>query len=433
MRLFHRFALAIVPVSLAACSGSGGGSSVSGTPVVTATSGSPSTFVRPKLVFKEPVKSHHKAKGSKYLSAGAEGVTVTLISSAVGLSNLSATTDLTAPGVCVNNTCTVYGPPIPPGSDTLSVTEYAEKPTGNPLAEPSNAHAVATSSSTAAPAQNNPAPTILAGQDNNISVTLYGVPAIFAFIVDQYFGSGGRALSQDFGLFNVAVEDYLGNSISGEYSEPVTISDSDTSLYGTSLSLNNGSTTAATETLNSSTDLGNLVLAYGGQAEVAPTISATAGGVPIGSSAPNHIYITLHAIVVTPGSSYSAETQTPGEIDLFAESGPGSTAAVTLSEIGWSNSPYNQTFSYTAGTCSPGTPATTYDLTTADDLTFTDTAPAGAAPGNCTITFTDFPNGQGVTETLAYTEPTNAVNAKTRHGALRLLTPTGSRRADLNR
>jgi len=378
--------------------------------------------VRPKITFKEPVKARHGvirgkgAKGSKYLSAGADGVTVTLISSAAGLSNISATTDLKAPGVCVNSTCTIYGPPIPPGMDTLGVTEYAEEPTGDPLAEPGGAHAVATSSSTATPAQSNPSFTIVAGEDNQISITLYGVPSVLTAGVRLTLElHAGLGYSDELGLLSdVGVADYLGNSITGEYSEPVTITDSDTAAYATSLSLDGPSSAAATETLNSSTDLGNLVAYYGGLAEVDPTITVTAAGGAVTSGPTKPFHINLNPIVVTPGSSYAAETQTTDEIDLFAESGTGSTAAVTLSEHGWSDSPWNQTFSYTAGMCSVGTPAATYVLTSTDNLTFTDTAPASAAPGICPVTFTDFIGGQSVTETLTYTETTIGVNKKNR-------------------
>jgi len=412
--LLRHVALVIVLVSLAACSGGGGGgsSSAPGTPVVTPTSGSQSNFVRPKITFKEPVKSRHGvkgAKGGKYLSAGAKGITVTLISSAAGLSGLSATSDLTAPGTCSNGTCTIYGPAIPPGMDTLGVTEYAEVPTGSPLAEPNGAHAVATSSSTASPSQSNPSFTIVAGQDNQISVTLYGVPAVLTIPNNQINFRADVYIDQE--ALSVGVEDYLDNSISGEYSEPITVTDSDTVYYGTQLFLQGSNQGVSTVTLNSSTDRGKLAAYYYGQAEAPPTVTATAsGGITSGPATP--FVISFNPIVITPVSGYSAETQTKDEIDLFAESGTGSTAAVTLSELGWTDYPFDQKFSYTSGTCSVGTPGATYGLTTADNLTFTDTAPASAAPGICPVTFTDFTGGNSVTETLTYTETTIGVNKK---------------------
>lgn len=409
--MFRRFAFAIALVPLAACSGGGGGSSAPGTPTVTPTGGPQSNYVRPQITFKEPSKLHPKGKGKggKYISASAEGVTVTLVSSTAGLSGISASTDLTSPGVCTAGTCTITGPPIPPGSDVLDVKLYDAPPTPSVGGtEPVGANILAQSTSSATPTQIDQSFTITAGTTNTVNITLYGVPALLPI------SNGASTFTANTtGSANVplTVEDHSGNVISGEFSGPVTVTDSDTGTQGTSLSLNAGGSTAATETLNFPGDVSLLVAEYGGLAEVAPTITATAaGGVTSGASTPFNI--TLNPIVVSPLAGYGAETQTADGIDLFAESGTGSTAAVTVSELGWSNSPFNKTFGDTPGMCSVGTPTATYTLTTTDSLTFTDTAPASAAPGICPVAFTDFSGGQSVTETLTYTETVIGVNKK---------------------
>jgi hypothetical protein len=315
--------------------------------------------------------------------------------------------------------CTVQGPPIPPGSDTLDVGLYYELPMNG--AEPMGAHLLAQSTSTASPAVTDQPVTINAGQDNSVSILLYGVPAILPVTVPLVRVRPAVAVLNTFTANSpnttgvavpLAVEDFGTNTITGQFSAPVTVTDSDSGTLGTALSLNAGTTTAASETLNSSTDLGNLVAVYGGLAEVAPTITATApGGITSGLTKPFTIGLLPITIAETPGPS----TQTAEEIDLFAPTGTGSSASFMVSEDGWSNPPYNNTFMVgSTGTCNPGTQAATYSLTTTDSLTFTDTAPASPANGSCTVPVTDFTGGQTATETLTYTTTSIVINKKNR-------------------
>jgi len=362
-----------------------------------------------------PKKAHSLHKGPKYVSASAKGVTITLTASTAGLSGISGTTDLTAPGVCVNNVCTVEGPPIPPGNDTLDVGLYFEEPTGSPAAEPAGAHLLAQSTSTATPAVSDQPVTITAGADNQVSILLYGVPAILtitngvsSFTADSMSHStdaAGEAVP-------LAVEDYGGNPITGQFSAPVTVTDSDTAQYQTALAFSTGGTPGGTQTLNSAADVANLVAVYGGLAEAPPTITATApGGITSGAATPFNILLNTIVIAEAPGPS----TQTSDEIDLFAPTGTGSTANFVVSEAGWSDSPYNKTFTVgSVGTCTTGTQAATYSLSTADNLTFTDTAPAAPANGVCTVPVTDFTNGQSATEELTYTTTSIIIDKKNR-------------------
>jgi hypothetical protein len=309
--------------------------------------------------------------------------------------------------------CTVQGPPIPPGSDTLDVGLYFELPVGG--AEPMGAHLLAQSTSTASPAVTDQPVTINAGQDNSVTILLYGVPAILSI------GTSATSFTADSMLHStdsaglpvpLTVEDYGTNIITGQYSAPVTVMDSDSAQYQTALAFSSGGTPAATQTLNSSADVANLVAVYGGLAEAPPTFTATApGGITSGATTPFSVLLNSIVIAEAPGPS----TQTLDEIDLFAPTGTGSTANFVVSEAGWSDSPYLKGFTVgSTGTCNPGTQAATYSLTTSDSLTFTDTAPASPANGSCTVPVTDFTGGQTATETLTYTTTSIIINKKNR-------------------
>jgi hypothetical protein len=85
-----------------------------------------------------------------------------------------------------------------------------------------------------------------------------------------------------------------------------------------------------------------------------------------------------------------------------------------VSEAGYSDASYGGTFTFMPITpCAAGSADTVYSLTTADNLTFTDSAPTSntPAPGSCTGTFGDTLS-QTTTETFTYTTTVIGINKK---------------------
>jgi hypothetical protein len=413
-RLASAVALAFV---LAGCGGSSGGSApVPASPAHTSSPGpseaAPTGYVTPKFSFAAPAglggaSAVTGGAHPAYISPASQGVTITLVSSSVGLSGVSASTDLTAPGVCNGTSCTVNGPPVPPGTDVFQVVIYDRPPTGTPPTEPAGANILSQSSSSATPNVPNPTVNILPAQNNNVVIPVFGVPAILALVGPPALAANHPATE----IIPTNFQDHSGKPIAGQYAVPITVTDSDTGTQGTTLTLTGAMPGTQSVTINSSNDAGNLSVAYGGLAELQPTFTATAAGATPGTAS---VGITLQPIVLSsaPGPS----TSTPNEIDLFAASGPGSSASFTAGELGWSNAPYSRTFTWIPEPCQSGAAPLVYSLTSADGLTFTDTAPAAPAAGYCTVQVNDFAGGQNAIETLTYTSGTFVINnRKVRH------------------
>jgi hypothetical protein len=291
----------------------------------------------------------------------------------------TATTNISA-GSCSAG-CTVNGPAVPPGSDAFSVTTFdATDAAGNQIAK-------------------TPAPqtfTVTAGVANGpFAIALEGIPASFTFAAIAG-GTAGTASSQ---TLSIAVLDADGNTISGTYANPVTLSDNDATgdlVNGTSLKVGAGAA-AASVTLTSSADAAAVTLAYGGLALASPSLVLSATGATASSQT---FTVALQPIVVTPAST-----------NLYARSGTGSSGSFAVSEAGWSNAPYNKTFTLGTPTCSTGTAAATFTLATADHLTWTDTAPASPAAGDCTVPIADFTgSGHSGSVTLTFTTGSFTVN-----------------------
>jgi hypothetical protein len=291
----------------------------------------------------------------------------------------TATTNISA-GSCSAG-CTVNGPAVPPGTDAFSVTTFdGTNATGKQIAK-------------------TPAPqafTVTAGTANGpFTITLDGIPASFtlAAITGE---TAGTTSSQ---TLSIAVLDADGNTISGTYANPVTLSDNDASgdlVNGTSLKVGAGAA-AASVTLLGSADAAAVTLAYGGLALASPTLTLSATGATANSRT---FTIALQPIVVTPASE-----------NLYAPSGTASSGSFAVSEVGWSNAPYNKTFTLGAATCSTGTAAATFTLATTDHLTWTDTAPASPAAGTCTIPIADFTgSGHSGSVTLTFTTGSFTIN-----------------------
>lgn len=367
----RRVVAVVCALMLAACAGRG--VAPSGLPTVAASPTPPQssgpTLVRESFTFLPPPPvSTNAAHHPLYVTADIASVQITLDSvngSAPTTGGpLSVTTNLTI----TSCPCVVYGPGVPPGSDTFTLTAYDEpNATGNLIATAS------------------PTYTIASGQANNENVTLNGVPAAVSLVAPN--ATAGTAFRGPASI-SVTVEDGDGNTILGTYATPVSITDSDTS--GASSITTSGSDNPQPGELLSSSD--TATLGYNGLAIAPVTIAARAKTASTAASfAP-----ALQPITIT-----TPDLQNPGfaGVDLYATSGTGSTGTFSASEIGWTNAPYNQSFAATtASGCN-----NVATVAPASGTSFTATVAGAPTPGTCALTLADGA-GQSQALTLAYTQ-----------------------------
>jgi hypothetical protein len=319
------------------------------------------------------------ARRPQYVGAGAKSVTITLnaVNNQPPPAGLASTvTGNLTPPCGPPSGCTVSGPLVPPGNDTFTITTY-DGANGSGLA-------IALSTQTVQ---------IATGTQNSVNVTLAGIPKYLA-IPTTLTASAGTAFAQPQTL-TVLVSDADGNAITGNYATPVTVTDSDTTgASGTLLSVNGG-TPARTVQLRSSTD--SLTLSYGGLA-IGPA-SITAG-------APNSADAVMMFSPALQSISYTGPLVNGApEVDLYAPSGTGSSANVSLDETGWSNEPYSRVFSATV----PSSCAGIAGISPGSGTSFTITAAAAPVVGNCTITFADGA-GQSQSVLVTYTSTSFGVH-----------------------
>jgi hypothetical protein len=230
--------------------------------------------------------------------------------------------------------------------------------------------------------------TVSAGKTRALKFVLQGIPAIVDVDPPSAMAGTPFAHPQPVGL---NVEDADGNTILGTYAAPVMLTDGDTS----------GATTLATQgddappplTLKSSSDAATL--AYTGLAIAPATIAGSVAKEPKSGGAP--FAPVLQPIVVT-----TSDTMNPNfvGIDLYEPAGAdeGTTGTLVLSEVGWSNAPYNKSF-----TASPESLCALLATTTpSTGAVFTVNAVSSPAVRSCTLALSDGA-GQSVTALIEYT------------------------------
>ena len=247
------------------------------------------------------------------------------------------------------------------GSYTASVSLYDKAPVGGSI--PAGAKLLSTLSN---------APfTIARGKPNIVGLDLAGVPASFSFI-DVPLATAGTAFPTP-QHFTVIAKDAGGFVIVGTYQNAITLSDGDTSGATSIATL--GADNPGGGKLLSSSDVATI--AYTGLAIAPVTITASASGASNGTAtfAP-----TLQPIVVTTNNTIN-----PGfvGVDLYATTGAGSTKNFTVSEIGWTNAPFNKSIGV-SGSCS-----STASVSPASGTSFTATAGGTVTVGTCTDTLSD--------------------------------------------
>lgn len=370
----------LLAFSLAGCGGSG-----STPPSQNPTQPAPYTGQLAPTAFtiRVPSSTQSAKRKPQYVGAGVKSVTITLntVNGAAPPAGLTTTVSSNVSLPCAP--CSVNGPSAPPGTDMFTLTTYdATGGSGN---------AISTGS---------PSLTITAGTANNNTVTLDGIPKSFAF-GPMPGGAAGTAFTSP-QAFTLTVKDADGNAITGTYSAPITLKDSDTtnSSQGTSISLNG---TAGTTGVLSTASTDTFALNYGGLAIAPAVLTASDTGATNGTAtfAP-----TVQPIIFAcvPVSSCSSKTN---EIDFYAASGTGSTFTWNAHETGWTNAPYNRAIIATSASgCS--TIATT--ATTGTINAFISSVASTPAVGTCTLTLSDFAGGQALPITETYTTSGFGVN-----------------------
>jgi hypothetical protein len=374
-------------IALTSCSDGAGGmgpSATAGAPTaLTAAAPQKKHLVKLVVRFVLPRRRHVRGRVyPKYISPSSESIAISLNtvnggSPPAGLVT-QVITNLTFSGAkpaCSGKptTCTASGPSVPPGTDNLSLVIYDRQQTvtrcpcvGNVLSEDTQNF------------------TITPGQTNSLVATLQGVPASFSFGGTLGSGTGGTAFSNR--AVTVNVYDADANLISGTYANPVTVTDGESDGFGaTNLAVNGGSK-ASSVIVDAASDA--VDLNYSGLA-IAPvnfSVSAT------GATTFNQTFSTSNvdpSSICAAGADICATAPTNPTVNLYAASGPGSAATLTVTQNGWTN------YSHDAGESNTCSPYATLALTTSTSSNggkgsiYTATALSTATTaGSCTITFT---------------------------------------------
>lgn len=336
-------------LALAACAGGNSGGNVSNIPAALESPKSTAQLVSTSFSVNTGKLGTSGAKRlPRYIGAGAQSVIITLNAVNGAAPPAGLTPSIISSIVSSNCPCTVNGPFVPPGNDsfTFSTTD-GPNGTGNAIATFAAAFVINVGSA----------------NSGNI-VTLAGVPKSFSFgtvpnaLVGSAFGS-----AQSLAL---TVQDADGNTISGTYANPVTVTTTDT--VASQLVIDGAAAASSVQLVSSSSAL---ALTYNGTAIAPSTISASATG----ATGANTIFAPILGSIVYSGPTLSNNP----EIDLYATSGTGSSANFTVSEVGTANS-----FTGTTTGCSGiGT------LSGSPGHAFSFTAAASPVAGSCTIRISD--------------------------------------------
>ena len=423
----------IAMMALAGCGGGGGGTTSvpNPNPPAQATSAPQGNLVTPQFTLRIPTRTNSKGRSPQYVSSATLSVKITLTADSAGITPGSitgnpATTDVSA-GSCSSG-CTVNGPPTPPGTDSFTIVTYdATGATGHAI----NA------------AQLNGV-TINAGQSNTQSVTLGGIPASLAIsnvpTGAAAFSAGHQASPQTTAI-SVIATDAHGDTIPTSQSPSVfyvdatgapltiTVSDPDTHLHGSCVVATGSSTcvtgAATSVTITSPDD--TRILSYDGLAENPVTLTASATGVTSGTAGfqPKLSAPVFNSSQATPAGV--ALTASP-EIDLFAPSGVGSTGTEAFTEVGWTETPYNNALTVGAGGACTGNAAALSDIasvsaggnSTSTGTPITATVASGAGlpkTGSCPATVSDglTLNSTEASATLTVTYTSTGITAQSKH------------------
>jgi hypothetical protein len=328
-----KYAIACALLALTACSGGGSGA------VPNPNSGSgPQSVGNATLTLTFPVGPTSKSTGRKpqYVSPNSAKVVVTIntVNGNAPAADVTPNPQTIALSTAVGGNCAVSG-----GIETCTLTVLA--PAGSVsytiAIEDASGNVLSTSTQTF---------TINLGQDNNsLSIVLQGVATavtIAPMTMDANTPISSAALT-------VTATDASGATItgSGNFANQILLTDSDTS-GATSLQVNSG-LTGTTVAVNSVTDV--VKLSYSGLAIPGFTITASAApGLPAITG--SQTFTPVLNPITFGGTDVAIDSAATGglvtdpnwnqETLFFAGIGP--TETFTAAELGWSNSPFNQSF-----------------------------------------------------------------------------------------
>ncbi|MGP6192420.1 MAG: hypothetical protein ACLPSH_20700 [Vulcanimicrobiaceae bacterium] len=366
---------------ISACSGGSPSSTAGGLPNVgtpgSGASSPASASTTARFTITVPAASASATASTRkpaYVSTATQSVVITLTSvngtAYTGSSATIASNLTTSNPNCSGSplTCTVAAPAVP-GSDTFLVSTYDALQTSTAPSSPAgNLLSTATLSVT-----------VSANIANTVTtpLVLSGVPASIA-LSSLPAATAGTSLAAT--AFIVAVRDAGGNTIVGPYTNPVTLSDSDTS--GASTIATSGSDSPSPGQLLSSSDVAKI--AYSGLAIPPATIAAASSGAT-GASA-----------TFAPTLNPIGPSTLGGGVPVN-ELGATTPATFTASEVGWSD--HGQSFAASLSGCS-----SLATVSPASGTTFTAALVANPTAGSCSLTLRDGV-GQSLAIPLGYATP----------------------------
>ncbi|HEV2738618.1 MAG TPA: hypothetical protein VGU66_08575 [Candidatus Elarobacter sp.] len=356
-----------------------------------------------------PKTGSSNSRDPQYVDAtNSKSVSITLVSTngvATTVTNPTVTTNITPP--C---SCTVPGPPSPPGTDRYTVTVFdTNGGAGNALSTATKDF------------------TIVAGSANTgLGIVLFGIVKSFSAISGITSPNAGTTPADT--TLTVTALNAAGGAITGTYGDnstgaayitggglngtPVTVSINETNPLGATLVAGGGATqnTNTNVTLHNSTE--TIKLHYAGLAENVKTFTVAATGAT--SNTASTFQPTLQAITPSSGT----------EIDLYVDSttgGTGSSGTSTFTEAGFTGATYQQafssTFTMTSGFSTPCNQIATVSQGGGANVgIFTVTAPTAATPpaaGSCDLVINDNLTQAGHTSTAktVVTYTTSSVSA----------------------
>lgn len=370
-------ALVVASVLLLAGCGGGGGTTPQIAPTTAPTSspaGSYKSTATVTLSIPLPTKPGSDKRNPQYVSPNSAKVVVTVNTvdnatpptwvtpnpDTIVLTTTGGTPNCTVNTVSGVETCTVMVP-APPG--LVNYTFQVEDVNNNVL------------STLTTPQQ------IAAGTTTTFTITLLGVAS--TVVISPATLNAGTPTAVPCG---VIVKDASGAPITGtaNYFNPVTLTDSDTS--GASTMDVNGGTASTSVTLNSPTDI--VTCHYSGLAALPFTITASGTGI----SGTQTFTPVLNPIVLIGGANLQIDTGNAADPNYNQQTvffgATGGSAIVNASEVGWSGSPFNKTFTATPDptTCAGPVATVTAAGAAGGGENFT---VAGLSTGVCKVTVTD--------------------------------------------
>jgi hypothetical protein len=334
-------------------------------------------------------KKRTQGRGAHYISPGSTQIVITLNTvngnTPPGGLLTSVTTNLTSGqgGNCTvdggTQSCTVFGPAVPVGTDNITFT--AEDPSGDVL-------------STATDDFN-----VVAGQTNGFGASLLGVPASFTLSTAAL--TAGTAVTSQ--AVNIAVLDAAGDTIVGSdaYATPATLVPLEflNDAFGAVKVSVNGGVGAANLQVTSPTDV--VTLSYSGLSIAPFNLTMYDGAATENFTQVDIANVIPAAVCSDSGASVCASGP---QVNLYAAvPNAGSTASLTVEQTGWTGSPWlkDVTQSNTCGAYGANIATVTLATSTNPGGTgsvFSVSTLGAPVQGNsCTITFK---GGDAVTHSL---------------------------------